>query len=213
MGLLITADGANALGQGLYIVEMAPHQVRLFGEPRQSLGSRSVILVNKVTYSSDTAMLSFEADDVLVLNLGAQSWALVVDASWGQEMTSPNAQPANYTLGPGDREFLSIVKELSADMQKAATNLLQSIRRASPGDLKRGQRRNFSNTPDNFWYVVVQPRSNDLSITVRGEVSTFIGESNLEVKADRPGYTRFKLSTEDEVEAALELIRRSRRKA
>ena len=112
----------------------------------------------------------------------------------------------------GDREFLQLVhNELPDPMQRAAAQLLESVRKRYPGELKRGLSRNFSETPDNFWYVIVQPRAEELSITVRGTVDHFSRVSKLEIKDDR-GNTRFKVRGPDDVEAALELIFHARRR-
>ena len=89
--------------------------------------------------------------------------------------------------------------------------ILREVRHRNPGDLSRGKRHNFSNTPDNFWYVIVQPTSQSLSITVRGKPDQF-RPTSLEVKDDRPGYTRFKLRDPAEIDAALAIIGASKRK-
>jgi hypothetical protein len=97
------------------------------------------------------------------------------------------------------------------DARKAALRILAEVRKLYPGDLKRGQRSNFKNTPDNFWYVIVQPRAQSLSITVRGAVDRFRSE-RLELKQDRPGYTRFTLHHPSDVAEAMNIIQQSKRK-
>ncbi len=77
--------------------------------------------------------------------------------------------------------------------QSFRRQLLSGVRQKSPGDLKRGKSRNFSETPDNFWYVIVQPRIDELSITVHGAVDHFEPVARLEIKDDR-GNTRFKVT-------------------
>ena len=110
------------------------------------------------------------------------------------------------TVGPGEREFLRLTKaELSKETAEAAEALLLAVRQRSSGDLKRGKSRNFSETPDNFWYVIVQPRVDELSITVRGPVAHFEAAAELEIKDDR-GNTRFKVRGQDDVPAAIKLI-------
>ena len=123
---------------------------------------------------------------------------------------SPTLVPGEY--GPGDREFLRLVEhELRGPAREAAETILRQVRSRYPGDLERGQRLNFKNSPDNFWYVIVQPRAQGLSITVRGAPHRF-APSSIEVKDDRPGYTRFALRHPKEVEEALRIIERSKRK-
>lgn len=56
-----------------------------------------------------------------------------------------------------------------------------------------------------FWYVIVQPRIDELSITVRGAVDHFEPVARLEIKDDR-GNTRFKVKSKDDLPAALQII-------
>ncbi len=88
---------------------------------------------------------------------------------------------------------------------------MAGVRHRSTGDLKRGKARNFSDTPDNFWYVIVQPQISQLSITVRGPVEHFEGVAKLPLKDDR-GDTLFKVTDEADVAAALDLIFHAKRK-
>jgi hypothetical protein len=152
-------------------------------------------------------------DEAAALNVGTTSQAVGIDAQQqGRESEPPDPAISTVSAGPGDRNFLQLARsELSADVARAAEELLAGVRAKSPGDLKRGQSRNFSETPDNFWYVIVQPRINELSITVRGPVDHFEAVTDLEIKDDR-GNTRFKVRGEDDVPAALKLIFHARRK-
>tara|TARA_R110002110_G_scaffold17527_12_gene74883 strand:+ start:224035 stop:224385 length:351 start_codon:yes stop_codon:yes gene_type:complete len=114
--------------------------------------------------------------------------------------------------GPGDQEFLSLVKELlEPPMAKAAEALLRGVRQRYTGDFKRGKSRNFSDTPDNFWYVIIQPQIQQLSVTVRGTVDHFEPVAKLPIKDDR-GNTLFKLTSESEVPAALKIIFHAKKK-
>lgn len=40
MGLLVTASGATELSDGVWELEMPPHQVRMFGNGRQLQGTK-----------------------------------------------------------------------------------------------------------------------------------------------------------------------------
>ena len=215
MGLEISASGAEQMGEGVWAIEMPPHQVRMFGSPSNSDGDRSVLLLKSAIYDAASRSLKFTADDAVALNVGTLSETIVVKSSGVAvpEKTSISGKVASRLhLGPGDKEFLSLVKrELPACVQEAAEKLLEGVRRRSSGDLKRGQKKNFSETPDNFWYVIVQPRVKDLQITVRGTVEYFNGISSLQIKNDR-GNTRFKVKDIRDVEGALSLIFHAKRK-
>jgi hypothetical protein len=107
---------------------------------------------------------------------------------------------------------LLVESELNGEVQETAIDLLREVRKVWPGDLKRGERNNFSNTPDNFWYVIVQPRAKALSVTIRGAPERFESKT-LELKVDRPGYTRFSIKRPEEIPEALRLIGESKRKS
>jgi len=209
MSLQITATNATELGKGLWGVEMPPHQVRLFGSNAVSEGLRSVILIRNCVFNDDVQSLTFNMDDAIALNIGTTSQTIALSAT---EQPSPNIKQSDYgvapqfTGGPGDREFLEMSKLLlDRPMLEAAAMLLTRVRERSSGDLKKGKARNFSETPDNFWYVIIQPRVQQLSITVRGSVEHFSSIAKLPIKDDR-GNTLFKVTSKSNVPAALEII-------
>lgn len=220
MGLAITAASVQEIGREIWVFEMPPHHVRMFGKVDHSEGTRSVMLLKDAKYDAASATLQFDADNVLALNVGTLPYAIAIKSNWAptrhldtDAVPSPKSMTTALSYAPGDKEFLRLTSALSAEMQEAAKRLLDGVRRKSPGDLKRGQQRNFSNTPDNFWYVIVQPRLSELSITIRGEPNRFADSSRLELKVDRPGYTRFKITSVKDVDEALNLIFASKRKA
>ncbi len=211
MGLMITASDATVLGDRVWLTDMPPHQVRLFGQASQATGPRSIILLKQADYDEETGQLQFDADDVVPLNVGTLSEAILIGGFAGGAVDDapeqlPYVGEAGIRYGPGDREFLELTKRLlPSHIHTAAEALLSGVRRKSSGDLKRGKAKNFSDTPDNFWYVIVQPRVEQLSITVRGSVDHFQGIASLPIKDDR-GNTLFKVSGEEDVPDALKLI-------
>lgn len=215
MGLRVTASDVERVEEGIWRFPMAPHQVRHFGSPASSVGSRSVMVLRRYEYDPVAGLLHFDVDDAVAINVGTLPEVVGLAAAPDTEsVTRPSAQRQvdNLVHGPGDREFIRLIEaELPDDMQRAALALLAGVRRRSAGDLKRGQSRNFSDTPDNFWYVIVQPRVAQLSITVRGPVSHFEKMARLPIKDDR-GNTLFKVASEADVPAALDLIFHAKRK-
>jgi hypothetical protein len=209
MPLRMTATNVTAIEDGLWRFDMPPHQVRHFGDARNSVGSRSVLVFSDYEFDASKNELHFNADDVTTINVGTLSSVIGLAAvpKQNSKVHYPMEKKANKILfGPGDREFLRMTeKELPLPMQKAALRLLSDIRARSPGDLKRGKSRNFSDSPDNFWYVIVQPRISQLSITVRGSVEHFKNVARLQIKDDR-GNTRFKIRGEEDVVSALTMI-------
>jgi hypothetical protein len=70
----------------------------------------------------------------------------------------------------------------------------------------------YVETPDNFWTVKPQTkRAHSLAITVRGEPRRFL-PSSLRIVADRPGYSRFTVDSDSQVDEAVAVISRARRR-
>lgn len=215
MSLRMTATGVTEISPGIWVLEMQPHQVRHFGNTNHAIGPQSVLMFRAYTYDAEQQELHFDFEDVAPINVGTTAKAIGIAVSAGntKSTTHPSVSSATPTaLGPGDREFLQMAKhDLTPATAYAAEKLLLGVREKFAGNLKRGKARNFSETPDNFWYVIIQPRVDELSITVRGPVDHFSGLTGIEVKDDR-GNTRFKVRGEDDVADALKLIFRAIRK-
>lgn len=209
MTLRMTATRVLEIKPGIWAFDMPPHQVRHFGNPGHAIGPQSVLLFRSCDYDSNTQHLHFDLEDVSPINVGTTSKVIgiAIDQNGiGPDEVAGLDAPNPMSFGPGDREFLKLAKsELSERTSQVAEQLLLGVRQKSPGDLKRGKSRNFSETPDNFWYVIVQPRIDELSVTVRGSVDHFKPVARLEIKDDR-GNTRFKVKSKDDLSAALQII-------
>jgi hypothetical protein len=205
MSVTMTVSNVVPLSKDVWSLKMAPHEVRHFGQTAPALSNRSVLLLTRCEFDAKTRKLSFPLGAAVPLSIGTTDSVVAILA--GEDSQTPAVRSvAVDTLAPGDQAFLQMARrELSREMAQAAEALLKGVRVRSPGDLKRGKSRNFSDTPDNFWYVIVQPRINEISVTVRGSVSHFAGVSRLEIKDDR-GNTRFKIRDERDVGEALKLI-------
>lgn len=212
--LKVTVEQAQEVSNGVWSFSLPPHQVRMFGKCENAFGARSVIMLGAAQFDPASGDLAFGMEDAIALNIGSSTDTVaVLSNSISEQLTGARSTvPEEVMMSRGDREFLDLCRtELPEHMQRTASALLAGVRARSPGELKRGLSRNFSETPDNFWYVIVQPRIEQLSITVRGPVQLFDGVTHLPVKDDR-GNTLFKVSGEQDVDAALDLIFRAKRK-
>lgn len=209
MTLKMTATSVLEIKPGIWAFDMPPHQVRHFGNAGHAIGPQSVLLFHSHDYDADNHHLHFGLEDVSPINVGTTSKAIgiAMDLRENGADEVPNLDDsAPMSFGPGDREFLRLARvELSEATAQVAEELLTGVRQKSHGDLKRGKSRNFSETPDNFWYVIVQPRIDELSVTVRGAVDHFEPVARLKIKDDR-GNTRFKVKNKDDLPAALQII-------
>lgn len=216
MTLRMTVTDVREIETGIWSFEMPPHQVRHFGNTGHAVGPKSVLLFSSYDYDVDNHRLHFDLEEVSAINVGTTSTAIgiAIDSCAEGSDAPPNKDALDpMFFGQGDREFLRLAKsELSVETAPVAKQLLLGVRQKSAGDLKRGKSRNFSETPDNFWYVILQPRIDEISITVRGAVSHFEPIARLEIKDDR-GNTRFKVKSRDDLPAALQIIFHAIRKS
>lgn len=216
MAVQITATGASEIGPGIWSFDIPPHQIRHFGHTIHAIGTSSVLMLASCEYDAEKQQLQFAIEDATPINVGITSKVIGIAAnSRAADLPGFASKKADdsVSFGPGDREFLRLAKtELSETTAKAAESLLREVRRKSSGNLKKGKTRNFSETPDNFWYVKIQPRVDDLSITVRGTVEHFKSVADMEIKDDR-GNTLFKVRNENDVPAALKMIFHAHRKS
>lgn len=218
MAMKMLLEDAFRVGDAIWLVSVPPHEVQLLGAPKSVHGTRTVIMADGVRFHEEAQTLQVDASGLSVLNLGTSQQAVVLGAAIEADASTTIIEPrrdvqsVTSKLGRGDQEFVGLVNNLLRDeARSAATQILLEVRRRHPGDFQRGKRSNFKNTPDNFWYAIVQPRVQSLSITVRGHVDRFRADQ-LELKKDRPGYTRFALRHPDEVSEALDIIQQSKRK-
>lgn len=214
MALKITAENVEQIAEDMWKLELPPHEVRLFGAGAKTIGPRSILLLKNYEFDKGRSSLSFDLEDALALNIGTTTGAIAVSTAEekNQASVSANQEGSRVSYGPGDQEFLALARDLlSPPMAHAAEALLAGVRQRTAGELKRGKQKNFSDTPDNFWYVIVQPQIQQLSITVRGPVDHFEPIAELPIKDDR-GNTLFKVTSEADVPAALNLIFHAKRK-
>lgn len=204
----IVLDEVVAGVNGVWLTHAPPHQLAMLSEPKATRGRSSVLLVSSPDFDNEKSQLILDADNIVVLNLGNTPRTIVIDTIVPADVTE-GAGISSQTEGPGDREYKALAEGLLEGLaQETALDLIREVRNRWPGDLKRGGRNNFSNAPDNFWYVIIQPRIQALSITIRGRPEAY-RSSAFKLVADRPGYTRFTVRTPDEVAEAIRLIEHS----
>lgn len=95
------------------------------------------------------------------------------------------------------------------ELRDLGEKLLQRVRKQFGGYFQRTSAGRYVNRPNNFWTVKVQPRDESYSITVRGYAHEYQGIKALQVKDDRRGYSRFKLSSPNQFEAAWSVVQKA----
>lgn len=213
MSVLVEVEDVSEVGPGIWLGRLAPGDLQVVAGEGPRVGERSIVLLHRALMIENGTVL-LKREDFSVLGYGKQDETVLLAATASDDTGKSTDESfyASNAFGTGDTEFLHLTERLLlGDMKLAAKELLTQVRLKSAGDLKRGKSRNFSNTPDNFWYVIVQPQINELSITVRGDLEHFRNVSSLEIKDDR-GNTRFKIRSSNDVGEAIKLIFHAKRK-
>jgi hypothetical protein len=206
----MSLSGTKSLGVGVWEVELAPSDVRRLGESGKSIGAISVIALD-TSPAAEAGRISFDAKTATVLNVGSTSRALIVDGYKAPSLIDRIRLKNEVPISAGDQQFLDSLEILPEPVRDAGKSLLREVRSHFPGDLKRVAAMRFQETPDNFWFVTVQPRVESILITVRGLPERF-KPSILAIMLDRRPYSRFKVRSIKDVPEATRIIRSAIRK-
>jgi hypothetical protein len=214
---IILDDRVESAGRDIWLAKVPPHDIRGLGNAGQSKGARSVLLIANPSFDTSTHRLEFERTDVTILNLGTSEDTVIVKSA-GEPATAANrtenhsaaishVPTSHIPLAPGDEAFLRKVRqEMSKSMAAAAELLLTSVRKHHPGNLKEGDRRRFTETPDNFWMILIQPRAQNFYISVRGAPKRHAAKQIKILPGRNPNYSAFYLSDEAHVQEALDIV-------
>jgi hypothetical protein len=213
VGLRVTVEGAKPLSAGVWLAKLSPGSASVFGEPAARVGDWTVVVLEGTPdYEKGGGSLAFDPGRARLLNVGATERLLVLAGATESHALKSGGHEAPRSARPaasrgGDREFLHALPE---DLRELGEMLLSEVRHHFQGELRYyPDSRRFVETPDNFWTVTIRTRVHSLDITVRGAPGTFGPSSRIEIKNDRTGYSRFKLTSTHQIEEALRVIRRA----
>lgn len=216
MGIEIAVAGAIQIKSDVWETHLAPSEVRTIGPCSSAVGAVTVLLLSNPIFDQETQTIRFPPQSAAVLNVGNTSRTIIVSGDNGSGLNAPSVtrtglRDFSAQVGTGDGQYLRSLDELPDDLKRAGELILQQVREHFPGDLRAVGARRFQETPDNFWFVTIQPRVESLSITVRGLPSRFHVE-NLNVIEDRRPYSRFKVRGTVDVPEAVQIILNAVRK-
>lgn len=217
MGIELKIRDVKPVSEGLWEASLSPREVRCVGVCHSNSGRVSVILLKAFGFDGQEGSVSFSPDAVTILNVGTSTRTVIVAADPAYSTNSRHSDitsspDASRAVGGGDQQFLLALDELPSEVKKAGEAILTQVRQHFPGDLRAVSSRRFQETPDNFWFIAIQPRDRSLSITVRGLPERFSTE-RLKVVEDRRPYSRFKVTCADDVPEAVEVISKAVRKS
>lgn len=216
MGIEVTIHDVRSVGEELWEVSLSPRDIRSLGACNSNAGAVSIMLLKVFRFDGTQGAVSFSPDSVIVLNVGTTSRTVIIAAGSPNSAMSERGElgplaDAPATLGSGDQQFLRTLDDLPDEVKEAGEAILTQVRLHFPGDLRAVSARRFKETPDNFWFITIQPRDRSLSITVRGLPERF-STVRLRVVEDRRPYSRFKVTSMADVSEAVGVIRNAVRK-
>lgn len=218
MSILFTVSEAKKIGSHVWCASITPADVKRLGQPLQRFGSKSVIGVVDPTFNESTSTLSIYPEMARVLNIGGTNDALIIDI--GTEISEQHL-PVLMNMNVkelsqnkrGDREFLDECRRiLKEPLPNMVERILNEVRREFPGTLNEGKHRKWVNYPENFLAITLQNRDQSFAVYVKGAPESFQTPS-LDIKQDRPGYSRFKLRDPRQLEDAIQTILSSARRS
>ena len=198
--ILISIKKVKYISEGIWKANLDPSEVRqLMGNCENTYGDKSIILLTGPFTFKNGGKLEFEPLHARPLNIGNTTQTIII---------SSMNQYDRYE--PGDEKFLRNLKDLPQNMKLIGEKLLIEIRKHFRGDLKYHQKsRKYVESPDNFWTVKPQPRDKSFRITVRGVPEKFDIPQSIELKPDMAGYSTFKISKIEQIDAAIHIIRQA----
>jgi hypothetical protein len=228
MSLMWMIGDARQIGPAIWTAHVAPAEVRRLGGANAASAARSVVALNGAEFDGSSQRLYVDPSSASVLTLGTSDEVVFIDVGANgiardAERDGPHdkglvdelAKAARYQRSRprfGDQEFIRECERLLGEKFGAmARSLLGQLRRHHPGHLCEGLARKWVNDPENFVAITIQPRDRSLAIHVKGNPGDFDAPS-LDIKADRPSYSRFKLGHPDQLNDAIQVVLLSARR-
>lgn len=214
----IQIENAKKIAEGLWEVKLNPSEIRMLGSCSNSYLETSVLMAEKVTVSNGISedVLVIDHNFIHVLNIGNSPRTLILEEMKANSVVEGRVPNANTFFADkkqyessGEAKFF---RELPESLKELGVNLLQEIRQHFNGHLTYTESGKYVESPKNFWTVKIQPRDVSLAVTVKGRPDTFINTKSIELKNDRPGYSRFKLVKKDQLTDAVNIIKQASRK-
>lgn len=195
---------ATRVAQDVWNTEITPGELARLGRPANQAGEVSVVGVG--TAREVSGSLYFSLDDAAVLNAGTSTRAIIVRLrSEAPSAVAPRGRPDAAIAG--DDQFLTECRRLlPRDVAELASELVGAIREIRSGHLHEGKARKWVNYPSNFVALTIQNRDQSLAIHVRGGPEQH-AQTPLDLRADRPGTSRFKISRVSDLAPAVAIIK------
>lgn len=205
---------------GAWMVAVTPKDLQFLGKPLARLSGRSVVGLMTYELSKDREFLVFPISEARVLSLGDSEDCVAVAINQETSTASTNdeneevlsgteapavAAAALQTFRSGDQAFISAceAEALPLKIVELGKNFLKRVRDFSDDRLREGKHRKWVTYPKNFLALTIQNRNKQFCIHVKQTTVLASLKDTLDIRDDRPGYVRFWLRDESQLDAAV----------
>ncbi len=215
----ITFEIDRPLGDGIWITKLETVTADILTTGVDVRANRTVIGLRNFKLEQGGTAITAPLQAIVPLVSGGDVEAVLLDLDSDGKIASSIASHRNVssTEKPrvGDSSLTQLITDnLPEQLAEEANNLVRHVRVLTPtGQFEETkQRRKFVNRPENFVTLKVQPRTEDIRITVYGDVmfydefSDLAEEHNIDLKKDQNGYTGFKWSEPKAIEAVKGIV-------
>ncbi|MDA4844675.1 hypothetical protein [Hoeflea poritis] len=204
-------------GFGVWKVEATPKDLQFLGKPLARAHGRSVISLQNWKLSEDKNFLTFPIDKASVLLLGDNEDCIAIDREASTDkLSSSKKKPDSFATqrsamisqqNPtfGDQAFIAAceAEALPPKIVELGKKFLSRVRDFSNDRLREGKHRKWVTYPKNFLALTIQNRNQQFCVHVRKTSVLDSLTGSLDIRDDRPGYVRFWLQDESQLEAAV----------
>lgn len=226
MEVTVTVTYHTAMDDNVWASKLEPSDIAMFGRLPKAPGEVSVVSIKNVSVDSSAKSLKINLKDASLLHHGTGGSCVFVhvgttaqneqhqtrvSATGLNPTTEQKFQQAPINQRSGDSAFLQACKGegLPIEMVKLISDFLNAVRVFSNDELVEGQSRKWVSKPRNFVAITIQNRNKQFCIHVKKSPVLKSLESTLDIRDDRPGYVRFWLQGENQLEAAIAAARGS----
>lgn len=208
-------------GFGAWRVDAAPADLAMLGKAASRRSGRSIIGLKACELNGGESSLTFQLDDVSLLNLGDTKDCIAVLLEVpGKEKLFRQTVPAEAVsrrmvqevrYRRGDHAFIEAChsENLPEAIIKLVQDFLTAVREFSSDELQEGLHRKWVTYPKNFLAITIQNRNKQFCIHVKKTAVLPTLADRLDIRDDRPGYARFWLQNESQLSPAIRAARAS----
>lgn len=207
MPVKIIIENVKRINNLIWTADFDHADLAVLSTAKSKIGKINILYLPQTeSPSTGSEELLLDPRDIIFLNSGVSSKAILIFDE-KQESFHDQKKSSNYF---GDDELFSKeMLRLPKPLQDLGNELVNRIRQIFPGYFIKSKNGRYVNQPDNFWTIKIQPNDQSFAITVRGKSSEFSNIDNIKILDDRPGFSRFKIEDNRQLDSAIKIISKS----